>query len=96
MAKCTATTLAAGVNGQLPRGGMYIFFNKLAAYPKCAVVFVFVCVFDGSEKPEIKHGKQVKDVLPWWTDEAKDLIQYFGYFVHQVSISVSISCNSKI
>ena len=82
MAECTAATLAAGVNGQLPGGGLYILFNKLAAYLKCAVVLVFV--FDGPERPAIKRGKKVKDVLPCWTDQAKDLIRYFGYYVHQV------------
>jgi hypothetical protein len=86
MAECTAATLAPGVNGQLPGGCLYILFNKLAAYLKCAVVFVFV--FDGLERPAIKCGKQVKNALPWWTDQAKDLVCYFGYYIHQASKSV--------
>ena len=82
MAECTAATLAAGVNGQLPGGGLYIFFNKLAAYLKCPLTLIFV--FDGPGHPEIKRGKKVRDILPWWTDRAKDLIRYFGYHVHEV------------
>jgi hypothetical protein len=73
MAECTAATLAPGVNGQLP-GGVCIFY-KLAAYLKCAVDFIFV--FDGPERPAIKHGKQVKNAPPWWTDQAKYLVHYF-------------------
>ena len=67
----------------LKKARVYIFFNKLAAYLNCAVSFVFV--FGGPERPPIKRGKKVRDVLPWWTDRAKDLIHYFGYHVHQVS-----------
>jgi hypothetical protein len=89
MAECTAATLTAGVNGQLPGGGLFIFFNKLAAYLKCAVTLVFV--FDGPERPAFKRGKNVRHLSPWWTDRAKDLIHYFGYHIHQVNSTLVLS-----
>lgn len=88
MDECTAATLAAGIHGQFHGGALKIFFNKLSTYLKYPITFVFV--FDGDERPNSKRGHAVRSTPPWWTGPSQELINHFGFHVHQVCFFVSM------
>jgi len=85
MGECIGGTRAAGVNSQHPGGALYTLFKRLAGYNKMPVRLVFV--FDGPGRPSLKRGHQVVDRKLPWIEPAQKLIQYFGYHIHQVTVS---------
>ncbi|KAF9475048.1 PIN domain-like protein [Pholiota conissans] len=84
MGTCNAGAKKVGVHGQLPGGGLYVFFKRLVELILSPVTFVFV--FDGPERPNFKRGHEVRHKKVWWTNLAIELIQHFGQVVHQVSL----------
>jgi len=82
MCECTAATLAAGVHGQFKGGALRIFFNKLCNFRKGAATLVFV--LDGEKRPHFKRGAEVIDKEIWWTDDAIELINNFGFYYYKV------------
>lgn len=85
MAECHNASVAANIHGELTGGAILFFFNKLAIYLKSPATFVFV--FDGPGRPKVKRDHGVKSSEPRWSKVVRELIQYFGYHVHQVSHS---------
>lgn len=82
MGECVAIASSRSVSGQLAGGELRILFSKLAIYLQSPATFVFV--FDGPGRPGVKRGTKIIHREPRWTKQAKELIQYFGYHVHQV------------
>ncbi|RDB28015.1 Flap endonuclease GEN 1 [Hypsizygus marmoreus] len=57
------------------------FFFKLCRYLKMPVVLVFV--LDGPGRPSVKRGRGVQPVPLWITSYLEELVDAFGFFVHQ-------------
>ncbi|KAF4621830.1 hypothetical protein D9613_012120 [Agrocybe pediades] len=58
------------------------FFYQLCRFSKAPVVFIFV--FDGPERPNIKHQHKINtQSVPWWTEPCKEIIEAFGFYSHQ-------------
>ncbi|KIJ99639.1 hypothetical protein K443DRAFT_101847 [Laccaria amethystina LaAM-08-1] len=63
-------------------GHLQIFFFKLCKFLRSPATWVFV--FDGPNRPTIKRGKAVNSsTAPSWVGPCKDLIECFGFHVHQ-------------
>ncbi|CAA7261855.1 unnamed protein product [Cyclocybe aegerita] len=57
--------------------------RKPGVYNQLPGVFL-VFIFDGPNRPAFKRGHEVcADQKPWWLEDTKDLIRYFGFQVHQ-------------
>ncbi|KAJ3546636.1 hypothetical protein NMY22_g1973 [Coprinellus aureogranulatus] len=81
-AECVSAAQKAGMHVSSASGPLRPFFFRLCKLLHVPAVFVFV--FDGPERPAVKRGTQVQSDRPlWWVDTAKDLIQAFGFHVHQ-------------
>uniref|UniRef100_A0A8H7XM35 XPG-I domain-containing protein n=1 Tax=Psilocybe cubensis TaxID=181762 RepID=A0A8H7XM35_PSICU len=42
-----------------------------------------VFVYDGPGRPALKRGRRVQNSPPFWTAPSMDIVQAFGYYVHQ-------------
>jgi hypothetical protein len=91
MDECVAATLAQGIHGQFGGGPLRPFFFRLAKLLRVPANFVFV--FDGPERParERKRGKSVsRHQQLWWVAPSQELIQHFGFTVHEVSTFIDL------
>ncbi|PPQ68024.1 hypothetical protein CVT24_002933 [Panaeolus cyanescens] len=78
MDACIAGSIRQGIHSQ--SGSLQIFFNKLLLYAEVRATFVFV--FDGPDRPAMKRDHAVQHDV-WWTKIVMDLIQMFGFKVHE-------------
>ncbi|KAF4609995.1 hypothetical protein D9613_010504 [Agrocybe pediades] len=65
-----------------PNIPMASFFYQLCRFSRAPVVFVFV--FDGPDRPDIKRQNPINTgCVPWWTEPCKEVIEAFGFYAHQ-------------
>ncbi|KAF9540597.1 hypothetical protein CPC08DRAFT_804555 [Agrocybe pediades] len=83
MCECVAGEKAKGqgLYGQRQGAALQVFFYKLCNFRRAAPTLIFV--LDGDERPEFKRGTRVVHEDMWWTGQAIELLQYFGYYFHR-------------
>ncbi|PPQ96771.1 hypothetical protein CVT26_006270 [Gymnopilus dilepis] len=83
MGECTGPTLAAGVHGQFHGGSLAILDTMFSALLK--IPAVFVCVYDGINRPDKKRGVTVIKRALYCEEPSKELVRAYGYHVHEAS-----------
>jgi hypothetical protein len=82
MGECAAGAMCGGLHDQAQLTTLQNLFYRLCKLLRTPANFVFV--FDGSERPPVKCGKQVGRQVLWWAPLAKHLVSRFRYASHQV------------
>ncbi|PPQ79198.1 hypothetical protein CVT24_012738 [Panaeolus cyanescens] len=81
MGECIAASADSDVHGS---GALKILYYKLTEFLKCPLVLVFV--YNDTGRPPIKQQMQRNTVVSeslWWLSQSQELVQAFGYHVHQ-------------
>lgn len=88
MDECVAVAVAGGIHGHF--SALRPLFFRLANLLSIPANFVFV--FDGPNRPLNKRGKTINTNRTLsWVGLAKELIQIFGFHVHQVRLEPTFS-----
>jgi Holliday junction resolvase YEN1 len=70
--------------GQNPE--LRMLFFKLAKLLNTCILPIFV--FDGPLRPAVKHGLNVVPITHWLTNDFKELIDAFGFYLHEVLVRI--------